>query len=150
MAVNKMIKFTVFGEPISLKRHRDAGMAKTKDGRMFSRKYDPSKGDKQDFLAMAMENRPENPIDFAVSVTIRCFFKRPASHFGRKNKMPYLKDNAPLYHISRPDGDNLAKFVFDALNKVFWIDDSVVSIHKVIKEYTTNVAPRMEIEIVKL
>ena len=46
-----------------------------------------------------------------------------------------LKGGAPKYRTSRPDIDNLFKFVLDALNGVFWIDDSQVVMCSLSKEY---------------
>ena len=57
-----------------------------------------------------------------------------------------LKDNAPEYHITRPDSDNLAKLVKDALNKVFWKDDSLVCDLNIKKRYDHD-NPRTEITI---
>ncbi len=145
-----MIKFTVYGDPKALKRHRDMKPITLPNGRVFTPKYDPSAKDKKTLLSQAIENRPEQPIDFPIKLSVRACFSRPAGHFGKRQGVPYLKENAPIYHISRPDGDNILKMVLDSLNKIFWKDDSVISKMEIVKEYTTNAPPRMEIEIVKL
>lgn len=56
---------------------------------------------------------PELPL----SATISCFFRRPKAHFrkDRKTKELVLKENAPRRHVGKPDVDNLAKSVLDAL-----------------------------------
>ena len=47
-----------------------------------------------------------------------------------KNKQLILKDDAPFYKSSKADLDNLVKFVCDALNGIFYKDDSqIVSIY---------------------
>ena len=66
------ITFTVPGNPIALKRHRS-----TKTGIQ----YDPSKGDKQDFLAKAMQHRPDTPWTGPVEVYMTFVFPRPKSFF---------------------------------------------------------------------
>lgn len=130
-----MIKFTVLGEPKALKRHRI--------GKGFS--FDPSKGDKQDFLWMSKENAPYAPLDQPLKVTLLFYFQRPKSHFGTGKNKDILKENAPNNHTSRPDIDNLVKFVLDALNTIYWRDDSVISSLVVNKLYSD--IPRTEIEI---
>lgn len=144
-----MIKFTVYGDPKAQKRHRDSKPI-TVNGRTFSPKYDPSIKDKNVLLSQAIEHRPEQPIDYPVKLVIKACFARPGEHFGKRNGVPYLKDTSPLWHSKRPDGDNIAKLVLDALNGIFWKDDSVVSVLVVEKQYIVNSSPRMEIEITRL
>lgn len=123
------IDFFVPGNPKTLKRHR-----MTKKGVV----YDPSAGDKKDFLAKAMAHRPKNPISSAVALDIRAFFPRPKSHYGRRGGQPYLKDTAPHVYTSAPDGDNILKFVADALNGIFWEDDRLIYKAQVSKYYNGN------------
>lgn len=37
-----------------------------------------------------------------------------------------MKPQAPTLHTRTPDTDNMAKFVLDALNRVFYVDDSQI------------------------
>lgn len=108
------ITFTIPGNPIALKRHRS-----TKTGIQ----YDPSKSDKQDFLAKAMQHRPNKPWDGPVEVYMTFVFARPKSHYRTGRYSGELKSTSLCPHTSRPDFDNLLKFVADALNSVFWLDD---------------------------
>ena len=117
-----MISFFVPGNPVALKRHRTV---KTKKG--GHRTYDSSAKDKADFLAMALQHRPETPINYPVSASLKFSFSRPKSHYGTGKNARKLKTSAPFYHTNTPDADNLVKFVCDALNGVFWTDDSVIS-----------------------
>lgn len=49
---------------------------------------------------------------------------RPKSHFRSNGE---LKPNAPLYHESKPDMDNLLKAIFDTLTNLgIWKDDAQV------------------------
>lgn len=133
------IKIIVLGEPTAQKRHRHTKMGK------FTRTYDPSAPDKADFLGIVQKQAPETPIDKPIKVEIRAFFTRPKSHYRTGKNIGILKDSAPKWHTSRPDCDNIAKFVFDALNKVYWRDDSCICAQKVVKLYSEK--PRTEIYI---
>lgn len=133
------IHFIVPGNPIGLKRHRTM-----RAGDKLIQ-YDPSKGDKGDFLAKAMANRPEVPLDEPLQVVLKFFFVRPKSHFRTGKYADELKPNAPCWHTKIPDADNLAKFICDSLNGIFWRDDSIVCKLIVTKQYSN--VPRTEITI---
>ena len=127
-----MISFTIWGDPKAQKRH-----AKGRWGN-----YDPSAGDKDNFLAKAIENRPPTPFDFPVSVNIVAYFSRPKRHFTKKG----LRPDAEIWYSSRPDADNVIKFILDALNGIFWKDDSFVSHVSLSKKYSKVPCIYMEIE----
>ena len=133
------IQFTVYGEPKAQKRHRHSTVGK------FVKTYDPGKSDKQDFLLMAQVNRPKAPITTPIRLRLKFFFSRPKSHYGTGKNAQTLKDSAPLVHVSKPDCDNLQKFVMDALNKVFWADDSLIYSIEAIKYYSDT--PRIEVSL---
>ena len=61
---------------------------------------------------------------------------RPKSHFRTGKYYGMLKNTAPLHHVKTPDLDNLVKFVLDAMNKVFYVDDSQVTEIITTKEYS--------------
>ena len=50
------------------------------------------------------------------------------------------------FHTKKPDSDNVAKAILDALNGYLYPDDSAVQIDRCWKVYT-NAAPRVEVEI---
>jgi Holliday junction resolvase RusA-like endonuclease len=139
------IDFTVPGDPIALKRHRT--YTKDKKGRplKFPRQVDPSVEDKSDFLAKAMENRPDVPFNEPLRLELMFYFSRPQSHYRSGKLSHMLKPNAPEWHIKTPDADNLAKFVCDSLNGVYWKDDSCICFLLVTKRYGNT--PRVEISI---
>ena len=115
-----MIKFTVKGSPIPLKRHRS-----TRSGRM----YDPSAKDKQDFILQANNRFPKKPTNATLHMHLTFCYKRPQNHYRSKNKQKILKDNMPYYKKSTPDIDNLVKFYLDAMQGHIYKNDSqVVSI----------------------
>lgn len=116
-----ILEFTVYGNPISLKRHR------TFQRGDFKGTYDPSKNDKADFLAKAMEYKPEQPLECPLKLSLVFNFQRPKSHYRTGKNALILKNDVPACHISRPDIDNLMKFVADSFNGVFWKDDACLS-----------------------
>jgi len=137
-----MIIFEVLGNPKGLKRHRTFRRGN------FQGQYDPSKADKNVFEVIARQHAPEKPFDCPLRVDMQFFFPRPKNHYGTGKNSQVLKPTAPNFHISRPDIDNCQKFVLDALNGVFWKDDSVVCESKIKKLYSNR--PRTEIVITQL
>lgn len=140
--MNDSIIFTVPGNPIALKRHRSFQRGD------FKGTYDPSKGDKSNFLAKAMEHRPDVPLDEPLRVKLSFYFQRPKAHYGTGKNANTLKESAPTWHTKTPDADNIVKFIADSLNKIFWRDDSIICQLLVIKMYSES--PRVRIEISKL
>lgn len=136
------IQFSVPGDPKALKRHRSFQRGK------FKGTYDPSTNDKADFLAKALESKPAVPYDEALCVSLKFYFARPKGHYRSGSKAHLLKETAPTYHTGTPDADNLAKFVCDSFNGIFWKDDSRISELLVSKQYSD--VPHVEIYIKKL
>jgi Holliday junction resolvase RusA-like endonuclease len=122
-----MIEFFVPGKPQALKRHRTF---RSKLG--FNVQVDPSAEAKYSFSVMADKHKPDKPFRDALIVLMEFRFPRPKAHYTKKG----LKDSAPYLHTSRPDADNLIKFVCDALNGIFWHDDSLISRLIVMKRYS--------------
>lgn len=61
------------------------------------------------------------PVDSPLSLYLAFFFPRPSNKKWKKRPMPAYS------HTGKPDADNLAKAVMDALNKLVWADDSCIS-----------------------
>jgi len=132
---DKLIEFAVYGDPVALKRHRTV---KTKSGQNIN--YDPSSSDKNTFAWKAIaQHKPKKPFDEAIRVRFIFYMPRPKSHFGTGKNKSKLKASAPALHTSKPDLDNLVKFVKDALNKIYWKDDSVISSLIARKQYTDDI-----------
>jgi Holliday junction resolvase RusA-like endonuclease len=116
-----LVNFTVFGNPIALKRHRHHKYGT----------YDPSKKDKKNFFYKCLEYRPNKPFDKNIFIDINFYFKRPKSHY-RTGKFKHLlkmdKYYNNVYHKQKPDLDNLIKFVCDALqgDNAFFSDDCYI------------------------
>jgi len=87
-------------------------------------KYDPSAGDKRVFILHCNQHKPEKPFDFPLHVYLQFHFKN---------------------HQHEPDIDNCIKFVFDALNKIFWKDDRIIERVTAVKVFNGN--PRTEVVI---
>jgi Holliday junction resolvase RusA-like endonuclease len=137
-----MINLTILGEPKAQKRHRHVRMGNA------VRQYDPSASDKGDFLSIVQSNAPKEPLAVPLAVAIRFYFTRPKSHFRTGKNSHVMKDTAPLWHTSKPDVDNMAKFLMDSLNKIYWKDDSYIADCWITKQYDDK--PRTEIEITLL
>ena len=79
----------------------------------------------------AMAGRPL--IVGPVQIAILFQFDRPKKHSTTKG----LRENAPLYHTSKPDADKLLRAILDALTGVVFRDDSQVAYCLVRKHYWT-------------
>jgi Holliday junction resolvase RusA-like endonuclease len=120
------IEFFVPGPPQPLKRHRTFRRGEQNIN------MDPSAQAKDNFLLQAMVHRPAEPFRHPLMLDLKFLFPRPKTHFRANGK---VKPMAPNRHISRPDLDNLQKFVLDALNGVFWHDDACVCLVTAEKAY---------------
>lgn len=123
--------------PEPQQRHRHARNGRT---------YDPCSGSKANFLELCrrMANPPdaasfERPLQCAMTLT----FARPKSHLTSKGA---LRKGVPDRHIYKPDTDNLAKFVMDALNGVYYKDDSQVYQLTVLKRYGEEDSVRVQLD----
>jgi len=75
-----------------------------------------------------------------LKATIKCFYPMPKSMPKYKRDMIL---NGELYPIVKPDLDNVAKAILDALNGILYKDDNQVVELFVTKRYSDN--PRVEI-----
>jgi crossover junction endodeoxyribonuclease RusA len=115
--------FTVYGTaaPQGSKRHVGNGVMLESSDRV--RPW------RQDVRFAALEKRPP---DWDMTTPMRLdlvfWFARPASHYGTKNGITYLKSNAPVYPVSARLGDidKLSRAVLDALTGVAYLDDRQV------------------------
>ena len=84
---------------------------------------------RQDVRFAALENRPGIwDMTSPMRVDLQFWFPRPASHYGRRNGISYLKVNAPAEPTSARLGDidKLSRAVLDALTDVAYLDDRQV------------------------
>ena len=120
-----MINFIIKQRPKPQQRHRNSGRFH----------YDPSSQDKKDFILQAREYAPKKPNKNVLDLHLTFCYKRPKSHYRTKNKKLILKDDLPHYKIGKPDLDNLCKFYMDAMNGLFYVDDSQVTSLNAVKVY---------------
>ena len=101
-----MIKFTIIGKPIPLKRHRVA-----RNGRM----YDPSYKDKKNTWLQIAKYKPKYPLAGDIMVKVIFTMPRPKHHYRTGKFKDILKDGMPDRHSLTPDLDNLVKFLLDTI-----------------------------------
>lgn len=94
----------------------------------MTRVYDPgtAEGWKSQIAIAFKDGAPFDftPFDGPVHLTIRFYFPRPKSHFRKAG----IKDTAPSMVTTKPDADNAAKAVMDALTTLgLWQDDAQVT-----------------------
>jgi len=120
------MKFSVPGTPKAQPRAK----ATTIGGR--ARMYTPKSADAfKASVALAAQQAGVKPSEGAVGIALYFVFPRP------KNKVWKTRLMLTEYHTKKPDLDNLAKAVMDALDGIAWRDDAQVawmSLSKVIAE----------------
>lgn len=133
-----MIQLIVYGEPVAQGRPRFARRGN------FVTTYDPKKSRdyKDTVYSIAVEKRPDNLLEGPLSVKIKAFKGIPKS-FSKK-KMADAEAGI-LLPVTKPDCDNYAKGVKDALKGVIWRDDSQVV--RLVIEKMYSAIPRLEVEI---
>lgn len=97
-------------------------------------------------VILAMQDHPD--IDFPVTEPVACQMRfeiqRPKFHYSKRG----LKRHAPTYHAGKPDLDNLAKAVMDAITDVgFWKGDEQVASLALTKQWQLT-GPGVAIRIV--
>ena len=80
-----------------------------------------------------------------VMMRLTACFSRPTSHLKRHGRG--LRATAPKHHTYKPDCDNLAKFVGDALTGLTYKDDAQVRKLVVSKVWIEDAKERVEVEL---
>ena len=124
---------TIFGEPKAQPRAR----AFARNGK--ARMYDPGTAEawKGDIAGQTKKLHGMN-LQGCLKVSLYFFMDRPKSHFRTNGKD--LKPASPKrYFAKKPDADNLAKAVLDALTVLnVWGDDSQVVILEITKSWSID------------
>ena len=111
-----MIRFRVDGVPVAQPRQRQA----VRNG--FVSNYTPTKHPVNAFKAACKLSCPETtPASGPVELTLMFVMPRPKSMMWKTRATPRVP------HAKKPDADNLAKSVKDALTGLLWRDDSQVA-----------------------
>lgn len=66
------------------------------------------------------------PREKPVHIDAGFYFPRPKSHYGTGKNADKIKPSAPIFHVTKPDGDKLFRALGDALKGVLYNDDSQV------------------------
>lgn len=91
--------------------------------------------------AEAMRGRP--PLTGPLELVVAAFWPYPKS-ISEKKRRAY----GAQFFTSRPDGDNVAKLLGDALNNIVWRDDAQIVTLQVTKRY--GVIPQTVIRVIPL
>lgn len=88
--------------------------------------YTPTKTKEYEDLVkqyFILKYRRINPLEGRIRVEIKAYFSIP-KNASKKQKEEMLKDN--ISPIKKPDIDNIAKIILDALNKLAFKDDNQI------------------------
>lgn len=143
----KAICFFAEGQPKGQPRVR--AFAMKMGGKYTARVFDPGTAEawKNCIAIAAREHCPKTPLDGPVRLFLSFDLKRPKAHFKRGT----LRQEAPEFCVSKPDADNYAKAVMDALTILrFWNDDAQVCELYVSKRYSPGGITGVHIRIEKL
>ena len=129
-----MIEFRVYSDPVAKGRPRFA----RRGG--FIATYTPkkTKDAENNFLAQAVQFRPEKPLEGALEVNMAFSRLKPKS-----------KPKKIVHCITKPDLDNFQKMVLDSLNGVFWHDDAQIIRITAEKKYGESAYTDVKIKGVK-
>jgi Holliday junction resolvase RusA-like endonuclease len=135
-----MTKITIYGKPQGKGRPRFARQGK------YVRTYTPEKTRKYEekikdaYLLTKAKKIDKNPI----KMKITAYFK-PAESLSKRKKENLILNR---WCDKKPDLDNIAKAVCDALNKIAYEDDSQITFMMLSKEYSEE--DKIEVEIERL
>jgi Holliday junction resolvase RusA-like endonuclease len=132
---------TIDGEPVAKGRPRFRVIRK------FVQTYTPAKTKKaeQHIREEIKKQFVRKPFTLPLVVELDFFFSIPKSY--TKKQRQYIEDNY-YYHTHKPDCDNLAKLVLDAMNGLVYEDDKQVFGLMITKRYAIdNRDVRTEIRI---
>lgn len=82
------------------------------------------------------------PLLGAVRLSTTFLIERPRNHYRITKRFgTMLRADAPMWHIVKPDGDNFAKALMDAITGIIWRDDSQVCDQRIQKLYINDDKP---------
>lgn len=127
------VEFWVSGEPRGQPRPR----AFVRNGRAAVYDSGTAEGWKGQIALTFRDLRGFEKWTGPIGLRLDFVFRRPKSHFRTGKHVELMRDDAPLYHTGKPDADNAAKAVMDALTMLggVWGDDAQVAQLVVLKRY---------------
>lgn len=132
----QMYKFTLSGNPIPQKQTRFTCQGG------FPRAYDPSKKDLEMIQWQIKPFAPEKPLQGPICLSIYFFLPIPKSTSKARREQMMRRIILP---VVKPDEDNLAYIVTNALKKIVYEDDNQICEKHVYKVYDNM--PRTEITV---
>ena len=133
------MKFVIYGEPVA------KGRPRFRNTGAFVQTYTPKKtSNYENLVKVSFDTMVDNKefLEGEVEAIIKTFFSIPKSTSKKKSK---LMQEFEIRPVKKPDCDNLAKTILDALNgRAFKDDSQVVSL--VVEKYYSN-EPRVEVEL---
>nr|WP_270250323.1 RusA family crossover junction endodeoxyribonuclease [Coprococcus catus] len=133
-----MCDFEIEGKPVGKGRPRFRRMGN------FVQTYTPTTTvDYEKLVRLRFQNAGGQITDKPVRVGITAFFAPPKS--TKKKQKAEMLANLVL-PTKKPDVDNIAKIILDALNKIAYVDDSQVIELSVIKRYAAEAKVIVHIE----
>ncbi len=126
------------GETVTLYRLKD----------LYIHNYDPNTAAKKDIRRLSTCMAPRPIFDCPLRVDTIFYYEHLKGHYGTGRNAGKLKASAPTYKSTKPDRDNADKIYLDALEGLFWVNDSRICAGEILKLYAK--IPRTEIYITKL
>lgn len=130
-------EFEVLGPPQAKQRPRFARRGN------FVQSFTPQATiDYENLVRMSYQVSEGPMFEDTLRATIVAYFPIPKSTSKKKTQ---LMESGMIYHTKRPDADNIAKSILDALNNIAFHDDSIIAELIVIKKYSNN--PRVVVTL---
>ena len=126
------VQFTIPGKPFAWRRARSNGKIRFNDPAMEAHS--------ESLAAIAKPHFPA-PFTGPVRLEIRATFAVPKSYSAKKRDATIWRP-----HVQRPDSDNIAKQIGDALNRIAWVDDSQIADTRIIKLWGDRDETVVEVE----
>lgn len=121
-----MYLFEIHGAPIPQKQTRCRCIANR------PQLWDPGKKDKEKIQWQARPFAPSTPLKGAIEMTLVFFLPIPQ---GTSKKLRNAMINRVILHKRKPDFDNLAYLITNALKEIFYEDDSQIYSSHIYKFY---------------
>lgn len=131
------IVFTVPGKPIAKGRPRASARIVPVNGKptaivSIHTPKETVAAEKAVRLAYLNAARGAKPLTCPVKVTVEAIFAVPPSW---PKAIREAAATGKLWHVGRPDGDNLEKLILDSLNEIAWVDDGQIAVMIAAKRY---------------